>query len=171
MTDSLVEMAKDLAMAQIESGNLTPDQLSAVLEETYATLQRLHSAGESRPVQAAADGAADWRRSITRHAVTCLECGATFKQLSSRHLRQHDLDGRSYRVKYGIPRTVSLSARDVLARRREVVKAIRPWEKSPTNLKTQKPVTRSTRKAQPKASAKATPKRSRRATAKKSRTR
>ena len=46
----------------------------------------------------------DWRKSITKHAMTCLECGHAFKQLSIRHLRQHGLDTRSYRIKYGIPR-------------------------------------------------------------------
>jgi hypothetical protein len=45
----------------------------------------------------------------------------------------HGLDGRSYRTKYGIPRTQSLSAREVLARRRQIVQRIRPWEKSPTS--------------------------------------
>ena len=168
MTDSLVEMAKDLAMAQIKAGNLAPDQVSAVLADTHATLQRLHTTGDSG--SGAATATVDWRQSIARHAVTCLECGATFKQLSTRHLRQHDLDGRSYREKYGIPRTVSLSTRDVLARRREVVRAIRPWEKSPTNVKSQKATPKAARKAQAKASskaaAKATPKRSGRAAAK-----
>ena len=155
MTDSLVQMAKDLTMAQIRAGNLPPDQLSDVLAETYATLQRLHMTGESG---SAATSTVDWRQSIARHAVTCLECGATFKQLSTRHLRQHDLDGRSYREKYGIPRAVSLSARDVLARRREVVKAIRPWEKSPTNRKAQQAAPKATSKAKAKASSKATAK-------------
>lgn len=41
---------------------------------------------------------------MTRQTVTCLECGAVFKELV-RHLRHHSLDAHSYRVKYGIPRT------------------------------------------------------------------
>src|SRR4029450_4164006 len=46
---------------------------------------------------------ANWRKSIAKHTVTCLECGQSLKQLSVRHLKEHGLDGRSYRVKYGIP--------------------------------------------------------------------
>ncbi len=57
-----------------------------------------------------------------------MECGDTFKQLSARHLRIHDLDPRSYRTKYGIPPTQSLSSRDATARRRAVAQQVRPWE-------------------------------------------
>jgi len=47
------------------------------------------------------------------------------------------LDGRSYRVKYGIPRTQALSAKETTSRRKEIVKKSRPWEKAPTFLKAQ----------------------------------
>jgi hypothetical protein len=65
----------------------------------------------------------------------CLECGHAFKQLSIRHLRQHGLDARSYRTKYGIPRSQPFAARATTARRRQVVQEARPWEKSPTYRK------------------------------------
>jgi predicted transcriptional regulator len=74
----------------------------------------------------------DWKRSITKHAITCLECGSTFRQLSSRHLRVHDLDSNSYRRKYGIPSTQPLSSREATARRRELAQQIRPWEQAAT---------------------------------------
>jgi hypothetical protein len=64
--------------------------------------------------------------------VTCLECRQTFKQLSVRHLRQHGLDARSYRIKFGIPMTQPLAARATTDRRRQVVREVRPWEKTPT---------------------------------------
>lgn len=55
-----------------------------------------------------------------------------FKQLSLRHLRIHDLDPRSYRTKYNIPRSQAVSAREVTARRRELAQQIRPWELAPS---------------------------------------
>src|SRR5262245_50415150 len=79
----------------------------------------------------------NWRKSITKHAVTCLECGASFKQLSMRHLKEHGLDGKAYRIKYGIPRTQALAAKEITAHRQEVVQRSRPWEKAPTFLKAQ----------------------------------
>jgi len=80
----------------------------------------------------------NWRKSITKHTVMCLECGQSYKQLSVRHLKEHGLDGRSYRVKYGIPRTQPLSAKKTIALRKEIVQRARPWEKAPTFLKAQR---------------------------------
>jgi predicted transcriptional regulator len=73
----------------------------------------------------------DWKRSMTRHTITCMECGAAFKQLSVRHLRDHDLEPRAYRVKYGILRTQPLAAKDTTAMRKRIVQQTRPWEKAP----------------------------------------
>ena len=51
-----------------------------------------------------------WKKSIKKYTIECLVCGAAFKQLSVRHLKEHGLDARSYRVRFGIPRTQPLSA-------------------------------------------------------------
>jgi hypothetical protein len=67
----------------------------------------------------------------------CLECGQSFKQLSVRHLKEHGLDGKAYRIKYGIPRTQALAAKEITSRRKEIVQRTRPWEKAPTFLKAQ----------------------------------
>ncbi len=84
------------------------------------------------PERAAAPALADWKGSITKNTIRCLECGDTFKQLSLRHLTTHDLDPRSYRAKYNIPRSQALSARSTTARRRELAQTIRPWELAPS---------------------------------------
>jgi predicted transcriptional regulator len=76
-----------------------------------------------------------WRKSVKKHTIECLECGATFKQLSIRHLKDHNLDARAYRTKYGIPRTQPLSAKDTTAMRKKIVQKSRPWEKAPTYMK------------------------------------
>ena len=104
------------------------------LQSTYATLATLKAQEESATsttIPVAEASPVNWRKSITKHAVTCLECGQTFKQLSIRHLGIHGLDTRSYRVKYGIPRTQPLTARATTERRRQIVQEIRPWEKAP----------------------------------------
>ncbi|ETW92998.1 MAG: hypothetical protein ETSY1_41150 [Candidatus Entotheonella factor] len=129
----LLEMAKDLVVASTTTYRLSPDDARALLVETHATLVDLNRQEDGTPLISAANSLANppaWQRSITKHAVICLACGATFKQLSSRHLRRHGLDPRSYRVRYGIPRTQALSARTVTARRRQLARDIRPWEKA-----------------------------------------
>jgi len=173
MSQTLLEMTKDLVLAQIHSQHLTPESIHGALHRTYDILQHLDSSasgGENGHGQAPAPSLearpqVDWKGSITRHAIHCLECGETFKQLSLRHLSVHDLDPRSYRAKYGIPRTQSLSARDVTARRRELAQQIRPWELAPSKQqatsKTQTPPKGPAKAAKPAApaakGAKATP--------------
>ena len=99
-------------------------------------LKAQEETGAISPVQIP-EAAPDWRKSITKHTVTCLECGSTFKQLSVRHLRDHDLDARSYRTKYGIPRTQPLAAKDTTAIRKKIVQQTKPWEKAPMFVKAQ----------------------------------
>jgi predicted transcriptional regulator len=145
MSESLLTMAKDLALAQITAGHATPDSLTELLNSTYATLQQLQDR-EQRGLGAMPYAIpVDWKKSITKHAITCLECGAHFKQLSRRHLQLHDLDGRSYRRKYGIPPAQPLAARDTTARRRQIVQRIRPWEQSPTYPKAKSKATAKTK--------------------------
>jgi predicted transcriptional regulator len=145
MSQSVLEMAKDLVHAQIQAGSLSPENLNEVLRSTYESLVALRAAESGDSASAHADPVHDtaiapinWKKSITKHAVTCLECGASFKQLSSRHLKLHDLDSRSYRTKYGIPPTQSLAARATTALRQQIVQQSRPWEKTSTFMKHQK---------------------------------
>jgi predicted transcriptional regulator len=168
MLQSVLEMTKDLVHAQIQAGSLSPENLNEVLRNTYESLLALRAAesGESAPahvdpVHDTVVAPVSWKKSITKHAVTCLECGASFKQLSSRHLKLHDLDSRSYRTKYGIPPTQSLAARATTALRQQIVQQSRPWEKTTTFKKHQKanvvdePLEKPARKAR--AKKKATP--------------
>src|SRR5437016_14081857 len=142
MSQSLLAMAKDLVMAQIAAHRLAPDEMHTALQQTYASLQALKMQEDAHGSVAVAtpetlSQPVNWRKSITKHHVTCLECGQSFKQLSVRHLKEHGLDGRSYRVKYGIPRTQALAAKETTSRRKEIVQRSRPWEKAPTFLKAQ----------------------------------
>jgi predicted transcriptional regulator len=135
MAQSLVELANELTLALVQTGNVSAEDIQETLEKTYATLRALKAQEEIGPtttVPVAQTAPVDWRKSITKHAVTCLDCGQTFKLLTIRHLRQHGLDARSYRTKYGIPSTQPLAARETTVRRRQIVQEARPWEKTAT---------------------------------------
>jgi predicted transcriptional regulator len=143
MSQTLLEMTKDLVLAQIHAHTLSPEAMHHALQQTYASLKAL-KAQEDAQGRSLARGTPEpppepvnWRQSITKHQVTCLECGQPFKLLTVKHLRDHGLDGRSYRVKYDMPRTQSLAAKEVTSRRKEIVQRIRPWQKAPTYLKAQ----------------------------------
>ena len=140
MSPSVLEMTKELVLAQIRSGVLAPEEMQDALRRIHQSMLLLKSREESAsPVSAAEtpQAASDWRQSITQHAIICLECRQSFRQLNGRHLRLHGLNSRTYRAKYGIPHTQSLAARETAAKRRKIVSEVRPWEKSPTYIKGQ----------------------------------
>lgn len=102
MPQSVLEMTKDLVLAEIQAGSLLPEDMHDTARRVFENLMALKSREQSESFMSASaadapQAPADWRQSITRHVVMCLECGQTFKQLSVRHLNQHNLDGRSYR--------------------------------------------------------------------------
>src|SRR5882724_637798 len=157
MSQTLLEMAKDLILAQIQAQKLSPEEMHSALQQTYSSLLALQAQEDSNRIVAVATPETQpkpvhWKKSITKHTVTCLACGASVKQLSIRHLKDHNLDGKSYRVTYGIPRTQSLSAKETTAKRKEIVQRSRPWEKAPTYLKAhekaEQAVAQKTRKTQ-----------------------
>ena len=142
MSQTLLEMAKDLVMAQIAARHLSPDEMPQALQHTYASLRALKAQEDANGSVAVVTPETplkpvNWRKSITKHTVVCLECRASFKQLSVRHLKEHGLDGKAYRIKYGIPRTQPLAAKEITSHRQEVVQRTRPWEKAPTFVKAQ----------------------------------
>jgi predicted transcriptional regulator len=142
MPQTILEMTKDLMMTQIQTKALSPDDMRKVLHQTYSSLMTLKALEDGNGSVVAETpetppAPVDWRKSITKHTVTCLECGQAFKQLSVRHLRHHALDARSYRAKYGIPRTQALAAKDTIVMRKQIVQETRPWEQAPMYRKAQ----------------------------------
>ena len=153
MAQSVLEMAKDLVMAQIQAGALPLEDMHKELQKTYASLIELKNkedAGEAITVvsfnereETSQESSkvksipAHWKQSIKKHAIVCMVCGASFKQLSVRHLKEHSLDARSYRVKFGIPRIQPLSSKETTTMRKKIVQRSRPWEKAPTYIKAQ----------------------------------
>jgi predicted transcriptional regulator len=163
MAQSVLEMAKDLVMALVQGGSLPPEEMHKELQKTYASLAELKAkeeigegglglAYESEKDYARRSGSepfTDWKKSIKKHEIVCLVCGATFKQLSVKHLKDHGLDARSYRLQFSIPRTQPLSAKETTAMRKEIVQQSRPWEKAPTYRKAQERKTDTSPTAKP----------------------
>lgn len=153
MAQSVLEMAKDLVMAQIQVGALPLEEMHKELQKTYASLIELKNKEEAGETVAGVSFSekeeappesnkakslpANWKQSIKKHVIICMVCGAAFKQLSVRHLKEHNLDARSYRAKFGIPRTQPLSSKETTAMRKKIVQRSRPWEKAPTYIKAQ----------------------------------
>jgi predicted transcriptional regulator len=95
MSQTLLEMAKDLVMAQIAVHRLSPDEMHQALQQTYASLQALQAQEDGNGngsvvivTPAPPPEPVNWKKSITKHVVTCLECGASFRGI---HFRRDTL--------------------------------------------------------------------------------
>ena len=74
MSQTLLEMAKDLVMAQIEAHRLAPDEMHTALQQTYASLKALQAKEDANGIVAVAtpeipSKPVNWRKSITKHTV------------------------------------------------------------------------------------------------------
>src|SRR5688572_694754 len=97
MPQSMLEMAKDLVMAMIQTGTLAPEDMQKELLKTHSSLLELKTKEDvgdgdgvmgGMSMEAAGPDPAifgakqvDWRKSIKKYTIECLECGAFFKQL------------------------------------------------------------------------------------------
>jgi predicted transcriptional regulator len=119
MGKTLVEMAADIVSAQINTSEMSTDEISQALNNTFKTLndlQNIETSGQqvsgqqTKPVM-------DPAKSIQKNKIICLECGEAFKMLSPKHLRSHDLTLKEYRAKYGFKARQPLCAKALSEKR------------------------------------------------------
>jgi predicted transcriptional regulator len=141
MSQTLLEMTKDLVHAQIQAHKLSPEDMRETLRTIHTCLLGLHtkeaSYGQDVIATPERHPGRNWRTSISKHFVRCLICGAIFKQLTVKHLRVHGLDTRSYRGRFQIPRLQPLAARVLTAERKQRAQQFKPWEKAPRFIQKQ----------------------------------
>ena len=119
MSKSLVEMTAEIVQTQISTTEMSGDDIKNALNETFQTLKNLQDAESSgQPIeQEEAKPAISPERSIQRNRVICLECGQSFKMLSPKHLKSHELTPREYRKKYGFSLRQPLCAKSLSEKR------------------------------------------------------
>jgi len=130
MAKTLVEMAAEIVQSRCAGQNMSTDEVTAALQATYKALQALQI-NEAQVAQGAIspEGVAceetpkvSPEKSIQKNKIICLECGQEFKMLSPKHLRSHDLTGRSYREKWGFSLRQPLCAKALSDRRKKAGK-------------------------------------------------
>ncbi len=119
MSKSLVEMTADLVSAQINTTEMSTEDISQALNNTFKTLKDLQSAEVSGQDIGEQQSGPDLEpaKSIQRNKIICLECGEAFKMLSPKHLRSHDLSLQEYRAKYGFKARQPLCAKALSEKR------------------------------------------------------
>ena len=138
MTKTLTEMAVELATAQASHATMSAEDMETYLTKTFQTLKHLKNEEEGETVasEEPAETQLDPKKSILKNKVICLECGREFKILTSKHLqKEHGMDSKEYRKKYGFSARQSLAARSLSAQRRATAKKHKLGEKLQANKK------------------------------------
>jgi predicted transcriptional regulator len=133
MSKTLTEMAADIVKAQASHAAMSPGEMETALKKAFDSLQSIKAIEEG--VAEAEPAAMDPKRSIQRTKVICLECGKEFKQLTSKHLKDHGMDAKEYRKKYGFSARQPLSAKSLSAKRRKTAEALGLGEKLQKGLR------------------------------------
>jgi len=122
VSKTLVEMTAEIIQSQVNSKQMTTEEIKGALNETFQALKALQNSEGSSSVpriESAEDNlpAIEPIKSIQKNKVVCLECGHEFKMLSPKHLASHGLNAKEYRKKYGFSARQPLCAKALSERR------------------------------------------------------
>jgi len=121
MSKTLVEMAADIVQSQCSTKNMTTEEVTSALQNTFNALMALQTS-EASGTASEGEGAAKVdispKKSLQRNKIVCLECGKEFKMLSPKHLKSHGLSGKEYRAKHGFSMRQPLCAKALSERRK-----------------------------------------------------
>lgn len=133
--NSFIEAAVRITQAQAAVRSMQPDEVKAYLTAVVSTLQELSTLPASQEVVPDnATGAeepigTDWKKSIKGKTIVCLECGKSYKVLSTKHLMTHGLTSEQYKEKYGIPQKTALASKGISKQRRDKMRDMKLWER------------------------------------------
>ena len=123
--DEHVKQALEIVKAQASFRTMSEEEISSMVRSLSTVIRQIMS-GESVAAVAAPDMTV---KQITEKAISCLECGKSFKLLTHRHLMSHGLTAEEYREKWGYPKDVPLVCKSLQRERRKKMKDMKLWEK------------------------------------------
>jgi predicted transcriptional regulator len=131
MPKTLLEMSTEIISAQARHKAMTLEEITDGLQAVFQALreiQQIRNGLDASESDDSDDSLSYLRqnplRSIQRNQIICLESGKPYKLLSNRHLALYGMTPREYKKKWGIPMTMSLSARSLTNRRRKLAKEL-----------------------------------------------
>lgn len=146
MARSLSELVAEIVLAQAQRRDFDPEEITRLSIQTaqaFKIIQEVERGGDftSESVQklmqpqpivneeVSVNEDDELKKKIKNASgsigdtfITCLECGAAFKQLTYKHLQMHKLTPQAYRLKYGFNKRQPLAARVISEERAELVR-------------------------------------------------
>ena len=117
-------LTADVVAAYVGNNPVPATQIAELIVSVHGALTAAASGGVEEP-KAATKPAVPVRRSVQDDAISCLECGKSFKSLK-RHLRSHhDTTPDEYRVRWRLAPDYPMVAPNYAAVRSKMAKAMK----------------------------------------------
>jgi len=128
MTDSaannLIELAADIVSAYVSNNSVSAHDLTALIGDVYAALQRTSAGIVAEPQPEPLKPAVPVKKSVTPDYIICLEDGKKLKTLK-RHLKTaYDLTPEQYRERWGLAPEYPMVAPNYAAHRSALARQI-----------------------------------------------
>ena len=119
---NLIDLTADIVAAYVANNTVPSAELSGLIAEVYAALQRTSSGVAPEPAPEPLKPAVPVKKSVNPDFIVCLEDGKKFKSLK-RHLRtQYNMTPEEYREKWGLPADYPMVAPNYAAARSDLAK-------------------------------------------------
>jgi len=122
-TQDIMIMTSEISSAYFSNNQVQEDRIEGVIHSIARALSGLPAAGSSGPAPAG-EPAVPIKKSVTKSAIICLECGDKQKMLKRHISTAHDLTPEGYKEKWGLPKDYPLTAPDYAKQRSELAKKI-----------------------------------------------
>lgn len=97
----LTELTAQIVSAYVEKNPVSTAELPRLIADVHMSITGLHS-GAASGVAETREPAVNPKRSVTRDAITCLECGKKFKSLKRHIQSNHDTTPEEYRERWNL---------------------------------------------------------------------
>jgi len=127
--EDYLQSALEIVKAQASARPMTEDEIISMVKAVASGIAVIVG-GQALPAhEENGTPVMDPKKAIKESSVTCLECGKSFKVITSKHLAHHGLTPEAYKVKYGYKKTQALAAKSLVRARRAKMKDMKLWER------------------------------------------
>jgi predicted transcriptional regulator len=134
-----IEHTANIVSAYVSKNRLPFAELPGLIASVHDAVLKITS-GETLAVpESELVPAVPVKKSVTKDAVICLECGAQFKALRRHLMGDHSLTPEGYRAKWNLPREYPMVAPAYAARRSELAlsRGFGRWQRRTTDVEDQ----------------------------------
>jgi predicted transcriptional regulator len=135
--EEIMILTSEIASAYFSNNQVQEDRIGGVIHSIAQALATLPSGGSGVPAPAG-EPAVPIKKSVTRSAIICLECGEKQKMLKRHLTTSHGLTPVEYKEKWNLAKDYPLVAPDYAKQRSELAKKIGLGQSRKGNVKAKK---------------------------------